>query len=186
MFTLDVDQDLTLSLVDPSFSTRYLDIVSQEREYLSRWLAWPAFADSEVFFSRFIQQAQQDYAAGTSMVCAMKLDEEIVGNICFKSIDHTVKKVEIGYWLSEQHQGKGVVTKSVAALIAMAFNELNMDKVELFVATENRPSRNVCERLGFALEAIITEAEALNGRVYDHVQYGLKRTDLEAQTYLKV
>ncbi|EGR0264987.1 GNAT family N-acetyltransferase, partial [Vibrio cholerae] len=33
MFTLDVDTDLKLALVDPKFAPQYLEIVSREREY---------------------------------------------------------------------------------------------------------------------------------------------------------
>lgn len=51
-----------------------------------------------------------------------------------------------------------------------------MEKIQISAATGNQPSRNVCERLGFVLEGIITRAENLNGRVVDHAVYGLGRT----------
>ncbi|MFX3824761.1 GNAT family N-acetyltransferase, partial [Streptococcus suis] len=60
--------------------------------------------------------------------------------------------------------------------IEMAFRELNMQKVEISAAVDNAPSRNVCKRLGFNLEGIITCAENLNGRVVDHAVYGLSRS----------
>ncbi|MFW1332146.1 GNAT family N-acetyltransferase, partial [Vibrio parahaemolyticus] len=74
-----------------------------------------------------------------------------------------------------EHQGKGLVSKSVSKLIEMAFTELDMQKVEISAAVENQPSRKVCERLGFSLEGIITCSENLNGRVVDHAIYGLSR-----------
>jgi ribosomal-protein-serine acetyltransferase len=50
-----------------------------------------------------------------------------------------------------------------------------MEKVQISAATQNKPSRAVCERLGFSLEGVITRAENLNGPVVDHAIYGLSR-----------
>jgi ribosomal-protein-serine acetyltransferase len=94
----------------------------------------------------------------------MFYEDELVGNISFNTINHDLKKVEIGYWLREQFRGKGIVTRSVSKLIDMAFRELNMQKVQISAAVDNAPSRNVCKRLGFNLEGIITCAENLNGK----------------------
>jgi ribosomal-protein-serine acetyltransferase len=175
MFTLEVENGLRLALVEPKFAPLYLDIVTAQREYLSEWLAWPPHADNEEFFLSFIKRSLHDYAEGNSMVCAMIYRGELVGNISFNTIDHQLKKVQIGYWLSKEHQGKGIITKSVTKLIEIAFGELNMQKVEIAVAVNNQSSRKVCERLGFTLEGILTRAENSNGRVVDHAVYALTR-----------
>ncbi|HGF5104198.1 TPA: GNAT family N-acetyltransferase [Vibrio parahaemolyticus] len=173
MFTLEVEKGLQLALVEPDFASKYLEIVSREREYLSQWLAWTQHADNCDFFLNFIKRSLHDYAEGKSLVCAMIYGGEIVGNISFNSISHELKKVEIGYWLSFEYQGKGIVSKSVTKLIEIAFTELGMTKVQISAAVENMPSRKVCERLGFKLEGIISNEENLNGRVVDHAIYGL-------------
>ncbi len=102
--------------------------------------------------------------------------DKLVGNISFNSVSHQLKKVEMGYWLSSDYQGKGIVSRSVLKLIDVAFTDLDMEKVQISAATGNQPSRNVCERLGFVLEGTITRAENLNGRIVDHAVYGLGRT----------
>ncbi|GHY02165.1 Ribosomal-protein-serine acetyltransferase [Vibrio cholerae] len=108
MFTLDVDTDLKLALVDPKFAPQYLEIVSREREYLSQWLAWPPHANSEEFFLSFIKRSLHDYADGKSLVCGMIYKDKLVGNISFNSISYQLKKVEMGYWLSSEivHRGQ--------------------------------------------------------------------------------
>ncbi|EGR0791484.1 N-acetyltransferase [Vibrio vulnificus] len=175
MFTLKVDDSVSLALVEPKFAVNYLKIVSQERDYLSQWLAWPIHADSEKFFLDFIKQSLHDYAEGKSLVCAICFDGELVGNISFNTINNELQKVEIGYWLSQAFQGRGIISKSVLKLIDIAFNELGMQKVQIAAAVENTPSRKVCKRLGFNFEGIITRAENINGRVVDHAIYGLSR-----------
>ncbi|MFT4927478.1 MAG: ribosomal-protein-serine acetyltransferase [Phenylobacterium sp.] len=175
MFTLRVEEGLALTLVEPSFAKHYYHTVCEQRDYLSQWLVWPALADSENFFASFIDQSLKDYANGTSLTCAMVYHGKIIGNIGLVSISQPLKKVEIGYWLNHEYQGKGIVTKSVARLISYAFDILAMEKVEISVAVENTGSRKVCERLKFELEGIISNSENLNGRIVSHAIYGLSR-----------
>lgn len=63
----------------------------------------------------------------------------------------------------------------MSKLIEIALTELGMRKVEISVAVDNQPSRNVCERLVFSLEGVITCAENLNDQIVDHAIYGLRR-----------
>lgn len=176
MFTLDIDQELRLALIQPSFAKTYYDIVAQQRSYLSQWLAWPEHADGEGFFLSFIQTSLQNYAAGKSLTCSVIFSGQIVGTVSFNSIDHNLKKVEIGYWLREDYQGRGIMTRVVRKLIEVAFEEYQMEKVEIAAAEGNKASRSLCERLGFTLEGIITRAENLNGRIVDHAIYGLAKS----------
>ncbi len=175
MFTRKINEDLSLALVQPSFAKRYLEIVESQREYLGQWLAWPHEKLSEEFFVAFVRRELRRYADSLSMTCAMIYQEDIAGNISLNSIDHKLKKVEIGYWLRQDLQGNGIVTQSVNKLIEIAFDELDMSKVQISCAVGNKRSRAVCERLGFDLEGIITQEECINGHILDHAIYGLKR-----------
>lgn len=47
------------------------------------------------------------------------------------------QKTEIGYWLSEKFQHKGIVTHSCKALIDFAFSEMNLHRIQLKAATKN-------------------------------------------------
>lgn len=175
MFTVEVESELELALVKSSFASEYLQIVQNERESLGEWLAWPAHAENEEFFLTFIEKSLSDYALGKSMTCAIIFKGKVVGNISFNTINRELDKVEIGYWLSSNFRGQGIVSKSVSKLIDVAFNELKVSKVQISAASGNTQSRSVCERLHFTLEGTITQAENLNGRIVDHAVYGLHK-----------
>lgn len=175
MFKTVIDEELSIALVEENFASHYAEISQSQNEYLSQWLAWPPHCKTEQDFRIFIQRSLHDYAEGKSMTCAIVYKDNIVGNCSFNTIDHSKQKVTIGYWLSETYQGKGIVTRVVEKLIDIAFNELDMEKVEISAATGNQSSRKVCERLHFTLEGIITRNENLNGRIVDHAIYGLHR-----------
>ena len=76
----------------------------------------------------------------------------MVGVIGYNQIDRALAKVSIGYWLAERWQGNGIITRACQALIHHAFEEMGMEKVEISAATDNEPSRAVCERLGMQQE----------------------------------
>jgi ribosomal-protein-serine acetyltransferase len=151
-------------------------LVKDNFTYLEKWLAWPPHCKNKQDFISFIRKSLHDYADGKSMVCGIWFNEQLVGNFGFNTINHELKKVDIGYWLTESVQGNGIMTRVCKKLIDIAFNELEMHKVEISAATENFPSIAVCERLGMKREGVISNAENLNGRIVDHAVYGLHRT----------
>lgn len=173
MFYKEVDSEIKLALVQHSFAPLYAQLAKDNFEYLEEWLAWPPVCKSQCDFEEFIQRSLHDYADGKSMVCAIFYQNELVGNASFNTINRDLKKAEIGYWLAQPFQGKGVVTRVCQALINIAFSDLNMQKIQISVAVENKPSRSVCERLGMMLEGVITNEEYLSGRIIDHAIYGL-------------
>ncbi|AVH33472.1 GNAT family protein [Vibrio fluvialis] len=179
MFTLMVDDDIQLALIEESFAPLYAQLVAKQQAYLSQWLAWPPYCRSEQDFQLFIQNMLHDYADGKVVVCAMFYRGELVGNCSLQEINRDLQKARIGYWLSQEHQGKGIVTRAVSRLIDLAFNTYQLEKVELAAASGNLASQAVAKRLGFNQEGIITRAENLNGRVVDHVVFGLTRTNAE-------
>ncbi len=161
--------------VHPSFAPRYVELAQENHEYLSQWLSWPYFCKTEAEFYAFIQHSLHNYADNKSMTCAVEYEGSIVGNMGFNTINHDTKKVEIGYWLAADMQGKGIITRSCQYLIDYAFSHLNMNKVEISAAVDNAASRAVCERLGMELEGVITNAEKVGDRILTHAIYGLHR-----------
>ncbi|AXA34774.1 GNAT family N-acetyltransferase [Francisella adeliensis] len=171
MFSIKIDKDISLALVQESFAPIYFKLIKENATYLERWLPWVSSYKSEQDSTLFIRKSLHDYADGKSMVCAIWFNNELVGNASFNSINHSLKKVEIGYWVKESAQGSGIITRVCNKLIDIAFNELKMQKVQISVAVENLASRAVCKRLGMKLEGIISNAENLNGQIVDHAIY---------------
>lgn len=83
----------------------------------------------------------------------------------------------IGYWLGEKYQGKGIMTKACKALIQYCFEELNLERIEIRVATENIKSQAIPERLGFQKEGCLRNAEVLYDQYIDLYVYGLLKKE---------
>ena len=105
------------------------------------------------------------------------LDGRIAGCAGFAVIDPYARMGIIGYWLAREHQGRGLVTRAVSALIDHGFNELGLHRVQISAATDNVRSRAVPERLGFTQEGVLREAELVGDEYQDLAVYGLLATD---------
>lgn len=173
MFKVAVDKEITLHLVHEVFASKYLELTQGNTEYISQWMAWPLFCKTEDDFKKFVKEALHQYADGKRMNCAIEYQGDIVGNCGFNTINHDLKVVEIGYWLAEQYQGNGIITRACQCLIDYAFTQLNMHKIQISVAEDNISSRAVCERLGMTLEGVITNAEKIGDRILNHAIYAL-------------
>ena len=62
-------------------------------------------------------------------------------------------------------------------LIDYAFDELKMNKIEIGVATNNKKSRTIPEKLGFKSEGELIDYEYINERFLDRMIYGLKANE---------
>ncbi|HWF58347.1 MAG TPA: GNAT family protein, partial [Candidatus Dormibacteraeota bacterium] len=73
--------------------------------------------------------------------------------------------------------GRGLVTRSVAALVDLAFGPLGLHRVELRAATRNARSRAVAERLGLVHEGTLRDAELLASGHVDLEIYSVLSTE---------
>jgi RimJ/RimL family protein N-acetyltransferase len=77
----------------------------------------------------------------------------ILGGTTFHHFDPMRDVVEVGYWLLVDARGRGVATRTVAAMVDYALAH-GICRVEAHVRPENRASERVLERLGFQREGI--------------------------------
>lgn len=178
LFRHEVDSEVKLVFLQESLAENLFKLIDSDRDYLSEWLPWPPLTKSMEDEKTFIKSAIIAFAEGKSMACAIEYLGQIVGVIGYNKIDKSLSKVEIGYWLSSKFQGKGIVTRACKYLIQYAFDGLNIEKVQISVATGNKASRNICERLGLTLEGVIRNYENLHGEIVDHAVYGIRADEI--------
>jgi ribosomal-protein-serine acetyltransferase len=146
--------------------------VDVNRRYLSEWLPWPPTQTPQGTLE-FIRLAHRQAADNQGFQMAIVDHEEIVGVIGFHRVDWENRSAGIGYWIAEQAQRRGLVTRAVRALLSHAFDEWRLNRVEIRAGVGNARSRAIPERLGFVHEGVLREAERLGDRYVDHAVYAL-------------
>jgi ribosomal-protein-serine acetyltransferase len=183
MFSHKIDDDAELRLIAPRHAEELNALVMQNFEHIREWSAW--LTDKERPIERtqeWIRQNLERFAKNESFTIGIWHKGAIAGQIDFGNVDWNDRKFEIGYWLGESFQGKGLVTKSCRALINYAFNELKLNRVEMRCAVENKKSRKIPEKLGFREEGILREAGWLHYHFVDEVIYGLLASEWQEKS----
>ena len=62
---------------------------------------------------------------------------------------------EIGYLLAPAARGRGVMTRAMRLVVAWAFTELALTRVQAFASPDNSASLRLLERLGFRREGML-------------------------------
>jgi ribosomal-protein-serine acetyltransferase len=156
-------------------------LVEANREHLAPWMPWAADQQLEGT-QHFLRTTAEKRQRGEALDSAIVLDGRIAGSAGFPRIDPVARTGEIGYWIAEEHQGRGLMTRVVIALIHHGFDELGLHRVEIRAAADNTRSRAIPERLGFTQEGMLREAELVGGRRHDLAVYGLLATDQRVVT----
>lgn len=173
MFIHKIEEDLALKFIELRDAERVFELTNHSREYLREWLPWLDFTTSMEDTKAFINNSLKRFPENKSMNTVILFKGEIVGVAGFNEINWSNKTAYIGYWLGEEFQGNGIMTKVARALTDYAFDELNLNKVEIRVAKENKKSKGIPEKLDFVKEGIIRQAEWLYDHYVDHIVYGV-------------
>jgi ribosomal-protein-serine acetyltransferase len=156
---INLNDSLLLKQIEISDAKDLFETVNSQRVYLRKWLPFidliKGIKDEEDFINS-INSVSND---NREFVFVIHYNQIFAGLIGFKSTDKINKKTEIGYWLSEPYQKKGIITESVKALIDFAFNELGLNRIQIKCAVGNTPSSKIPKRLKFQFEGIEREGE---------------------------
>ena len=135
--------------------------IREQRAHLGRWLPFveqTRCLNDTVAYLRRVANAVPPHPVFTIRTGP---DQRFAGLIGFPSVDPQSGTAQIGYWLREEYQGRGIVTRSVRRLCRYAFREMGLRRIEIKCATRNIRSNRIPERLGFRLCRIEYRAELL-------------------------
>ena len=114
-------------------------------------------------------------AADSFWFAIIQVDGQAAGMVDLHNISQEHHRCEIGYWLANQFQGQGIMTAAIRELEAIAFIELNMNRLEIFADAENEKSRAVATRRGFKLEGILNQYVNYSDQFRDMALYAKLR-----------
>lgn len=131
--------------------------VEPNREHLGRWLSWAWDCKGPEDIRDFIRQAITWMAEGRMYLFYLWDGDEVIGSIDVHAIHPEHSSGGVGYWLSKDYTGRGIMTRAAQVIVDFAFAELGLNRVYLRCATGNHASCAIAERLGFRLEGILRE-----------------------------
>ncbi len=106
-------------------------------------------------------------------------DGSHVGSAGVNRVDSQNSLANVGYWIAPEATGKGFATRATNLLLRYAIEEVGLNRAEIWISTENEPSRAVAERSMATHEATLRQCLVLNGRAHDAHCYTLLAEELQ-------
>ncbi|HJV76831.1 MAG TPA: GNAT family protein [Paludibacter sp.] len=170
-----VDANIRLKEIELEDTEVIFNTIINERDYLGEWLPFVELT-RDISFTRCFVEGYLN-SDKKNLTCAIFYQNQFVGIIGLKDTDFNNKKTEIGYWLSEPYQHKGIITNSCKSLINFIFDKMNINRVQIKVAEGNMKSQRIPKRLGFKREGIERDGELHSWGFVDLVIFSLLKAD---------
>jgi ribosomal-protein-serine acetyltransferase len=151
--------------------------VDQNREHLQWRASWVDGTTTRSDTLKFVRTCLESAVSGTGFHYALLLDGEIIGLVAFNTIEKINRCATMGYWLVKSQTGRGLMTTAAKTLISEGFRQLELNRIQARVATENYSSQAVCDRLGLKKEGILRQAEWANDCFIDLTMNSVLRTE---------
>ncbi|WP_035323598.1 GNAT family N-acetyltransferase [Peribacillus kribbensis] len=174
---LKVNNDLFIELMGPEHKYELFHIIDTNREHLGKWLLWvnkrQAADDLDPVFPVWLK----NFEDSNGFDAGIRYQGRLVGMISLHYIDWKNKSTSIGYFLSKEAEGRGIITKTISSLLTHIFEELGLNRAEIRVASGNTRSRAIPERLGFIQEGITRDGQWLHDHFEDLINYSMLGRD---------
>ncbi len=140
---------------------------------MAGWKPHESIAESRAILKKFMEDREV-------WAVTYKENIKVIGSIgLHKDRKRDVANVKmLGYVLSQDYWGMGLIPEAVKEVIRHAFEDLEIDLISVYHYPFNFQSQRVIEKCGFKYEGVIRMgSQIFNGRIYDDVSYSLEREE---------
>jgi RimJ/RimL family protein N-acetyltransferase len=150
-----------------------VDVVNDNLEHLGPWMPWaqePMTIGSQLAFFR---ETQMQWDEGTNFVYGIfDASGRIVGGTGYH-VRNGPGVLEIGYWLTRDAGGKGLMTRVVDALTKAAATVDGVTRVEIHCDADNVRSAAIPNRLGYKLVRVEDREIVAPGECGKHLIFAI-------------
>ena len=103
---------------------------------------------------------------------AIEVNGEVAGVIGLDFRADVYRKTPlIGYWLSEQYWGRGIIPEAVKLITAYGFNNLDIICIQAAILSKNPKSMRVLEKAGYIKQGVLKGSVIKNNEILDEHVY---------------
>lgn len=150
-------------------------LIRASYEHLRPWMVWAKPDHSAEDVLPWIRRTGDETAHNFIV-----LDPEgaPVGSAGVNRVDSQNSHADVGYWISHEAVGNGYATRATNLLLRYAIEQVGLNRVEIWMSTENEPSRAVAEHSMATYEATLRQCLMLEDRAHDAHCYTLLAEEL--------
>ena len=144
---------IVLTILRLADSEELFELIDSERDRLGQWLDWVSSCQSvedvrrrrRANITRRKEGSLFDYAISLP---GAETTRKIIGACGAFGFGDDGLTCELGYWISEAHEGRGLVTEAVSGLQDACFRQ-GVEEMRISCIPENERSASIPRRLGY-------------------------------------
>ena len=131
--------------------------------------------------SKTVLRQRRDWKHGAGfvlMVAERERPERFIGKIALNGVMRgAMYGAYLGYWMAADHQGRGLVTEAISAVLDFAFGLAGLHRIQAAIMPRNERSLRVIEKLQFRREGYAERYLQIAGKWEDHVLFARTREE---------
>jgi len=140
------------------------------------WLPWCHMSYSMEDAQAWVERQMAAFQAGTEYQFVILSEAgRFLGGCGLNAVDREHRRANLGYWVRSSEAGRGVVPAATRRLADWAFENTDLNRLEIVVATENARSLRVAEKAGAVREGVLWSRLLVHGVVHDAVVFSFTR-----------
>lgn len=178
---------VSLRLIKRRDAKQLQELLTLQREWLEPWEATTPGIKSLPNAKWLVSGLLAAYHDESALPLVILYEGEIVGQLNVSNILHgSVSSGTIGYWVSQDVAGRGIMTSAVAQAIDYAFWNLGLHRIEIDIRPENTPSLRVVEKLGLRQEGTKRNFIHIDGAWRDHHVFAITKEEVTGRLVNRV
>jgi RimJ/RimL family protein N-acetyltransferase len=151
--------------------------VRESVEDLSPWMPWCHSEYSITEASEWIEKQIAAFEAGEEFNFAIEDDGRLVGVCGLNGISRENRVANLGYWVRSSQSRRGIATRATQLLADWAFQNTDLNRLEILVAIQNHPSLRVAAKAGAVWEGVLRARLRHRSVMHDAVLFSIVRSD---------
>lgn len=145
---------VTIERIATKHTQRLCEASQQSIHHVKPWLGSGLCPVTPALAKQCISTMETDRETGYGLTYLLIHDERCLGMGIINYIHHTHLTANLGYWLRPDACGKGLATAICETLKKLAFNQMNLHRLECLIEPNNKASLRVAERIGAVKEGL--------------------------------
>ncbi|WP_426284688.1 GNAT family N-acetyltransferase [Luteibacter sp. E-22] len=147
---------------------------------VGRWQDWCHEGYGTADAETWLAACRTDWLLGDGyeMLIVDARTDAILGGMGVNQRNREQRFANLGYWVRESMQGRGIATRAGQLAIRFAFETVQVSRLEIVAAWDNLPSRKTAERLGSTFEGMLRKRLVIKGISVDAAMYSVIAQDL--------
>jgi ribosomal-protein-alanine N-acetyltransferase len=136
-----------------------------------RYLDFHTKESVEEFVKKAVKSPWEEHARFSILI-----DKKMIGGVGLY-IEMKEKRAEIGYSLSKDYWGKGIIPEAVTRVIKYGFEDLGLEKIFAQTDLRNTPSQEVMKKMGMTKEGIFRKHAIAQNKRRDIIYFSILKSE---------